>query len=36
VITAAELDAMVAHALDRMDRNGDGVINEDDRGRGRD
>jgi Ca2+-binding EF-hand superfamily protein len=33
VITAAELDDLVAGAIDRMDRNGDGVISADDRGR---
>ncbi|MCU0801319.1 MAG: EF-hand domain-containing protein [Rhodobacteraceae bacterium] len=33
-ITAAELDALVTNALDRMDRNGDGLINQDDRRRG--
>jgi EF hand len=32
-ITAAEVDDLVANVMDRMDRNGDGVINADDRGR---
>jgi EF hand len=33
-ITPAEVDAMVANLIDKMDRNGDGVINAEDRGRG--
>jgi Ca2+-binding EF-hand superfamily protein len=36
VITVAELEELEAKMMDRMDRNGDGAINRDDRGRGRD
>ena len=32
-ITAAEVDDLVANVMERADRNGDGVINTDDRGR---
>ncbi len=34
-ITAAEVDTMMATLIERLDRNGDGMINADDRGRGR-
>lgn len=33
-ITPAEMDTLQTNALDRMDRNGDGMLNADDRGRG--